>query len=116
MKSFEKLILFVVVVFIFFLPVVAFCQGTAVVGGSFITDFVLEQALKNPWIFTILAVVGVARMVLKPLMSFFHTYVKATKSLKDDKLYNKISNSKIYKGIIWVLDYLFSIKLIGNKK
>jgi hypothetical protein len=59
----------------------------------------------------LVAIVGSLRLAIKPLMSLIDVYVKSTPSPKDDGLVLEIEQSKFYKGLIFVLDYIFSIKI-----
>lgn len=72
---------------------------------------ILEIAQKYPIILSIAAFMGMARMILKPLMTFLHEVVLVTPSPKDDEILKKVEESRIYKGIIWFLDYVVSLKL-----
>lgn len=77
-----------------------------------IVGFLQGAAEKMPWILSILAIMGTCRVVLKPLFAFLHTAADATETDKDNKALEKIEGSKIYKGFAFVLDWLFSWKLI----
>lgn len=79
----------------FFIPmIVSFAQQYPVVAGIFI-------------------VMGILRAIMKPLFALFHAYVDATvDNQADNALLAKIEDSSIFKGIVFVLDYLFSVKLI----
>jgi hypothetical protein len=55
---------------------------------------------------------GIFRAVLKPLFAMLHAYVDATPNLADNEALAKIEDSSILKGIYFVLDYLFSVKVI----
>jgi hypothetical protein len=48
-------------------------------------------------------------------MVFLQAVVEATPSQSDNVLLQKVMESKIYKGLAFVLDYLASIKLPGQK-
>jgi len=78
-------------------------------------EMILGFAEKYPVILTIAAVMGIARMVLKPLMSFLHEYVLITPSEKDDKLLESVETSSVYKAVVWVLDFVLSLKLPKKK-
>ena len=66
---------------------------------------------KYPAIIAIASVMGFARMILKPLMVFLHEYVNITKSDRDNELLRKIESHKVYKLLLFALDYVFSLKL-----
>lgn len=75
-------------------------------------DIVLELVSKYPLIASVLLVIGGCRVVLKPLMSVLRSLAIYTPTPKDDEILDKVEDSKVYKGVVWVLDYLFSLKLI----
>lgn len=72
---------------------------------------VLELAKVAPWLPKALMYVGLARMIMKPIMTAVQEVVKVTPSQKDDVFLEKVLESKIYKGFSWVLDYVLSVKL-----
>lgn len=72
----------------------------------------LASALANfPGIVEVLAIVGVLRVINKPLLALLHAYTGATSSTADDALLNNMEQSKIYTGFLFVLDWLGSIKV-----
>lgn len=80
--------------------------------GQFIIGLVASLMTKAPWFTTVLLVLGFFRLVFKPLFSFAKMITDATTTKTDDEIYNKVEKSKITKAVAWVLDYLFSLKLI----
>jgi hypothetical protein len=78
-------------------------------------QILVELVAKYPVIASIIGVVGVFRLVFKPAVSFARTVVTATPTKKDDEVMDKVEASGVYKGIVWVVDYLTSIKLPGAK-
>lgn len=81
-----------------------------------ILGLITKYAQEYPIILTILAVMGSSRFLLKPLFSLFHAFVLQTETKKDDLFLAEVENSKMYKGYVFILDWLFSVKLIGKKK
>lgn len=75
----------------------------------------IELATKYQWFLTLCIVIGVARMIFKPIMALIDAVVAYTPSTKDDEFMAGLKENRIYKGIIWVVDYLLSIKLPGQK-
>lgn len=71
----------------------------------------LDLVSKYPVVAGVIAVVGILRLVVKPLMSIVEAVVLETASKKDDEAVAKVKDSGIYKGLIWVVDYLASVKL-----
>jgi hypothetical protein len=74
-------------------------------------EIITELLDKAPWLQTVFIVIGVLRVVFKPLFSLLQAAALATPTLKDDSIIKDIMESKIYLGIAYVLDYLGSIKL-----
>lgn len=61
------------------------------------------------------SLIGSLRIINKPLFSLFHAIVEVTYwTEKDNHWLNKIEQSKIYKGILYVIDWVSSVK-VGEK-
>lgn len=80
-----------------------------------ITTLLTTFGGKYPIIITIFTVIGVLRVINKPLFAFFHAFVAATPSTKDDEILASVEQSKVYKAICFVLDWTLSIK-VGTQK
>jgi len=76
-----------------------------------IPSLISGLAAKQPTVAAILVVMGSCRIVMKPLLVLVHTIVDQTHSQKDEEILNKVENSKVFKTVLFVLDYLFSIKM-----
>lgn len=74
-------------------------------------EFLLPYIQKYPTLMSVLIIVGGLRLIFKPLMGLIQTYVDYTPSQSDNELLKKIMESFIYKKLVWVIDYLGSIKL-----
>ena len=59
----------------------------------------------------ILLFIGTFRTIFKPLCALVLSVVAATPTKKDDELVDKIATNKWYKVLVWLVDYLLSIKL-----
>jgi hypothetical protein len=59
----------------------------------------------------IISVIGVLRLVFKPVMSVVQAVISLTPTLSDDQLLSKILGSKVYKIASYLLDWTASIKL-----
>ena len=59
----------------------------------------------------IISIIGSLRLVIKPAMELFKAYVAITPSKSDDHLPGKFENSKVYKAVVFSLDWFASIKL-----
>lgn len=74
-------------------------------------QFILDLLMQNPKLGAVLSLVGVARVVFKPLMTLIQTWVDETANKKDDEWFKKLLESKYYKALVWVMDYLLSVKM-----
>lgn len=74
-------------------------------------EFIIQFASQYPFVATILMVVGVLRLINKPLFAFLNAVVMATPTPKDNEILKKIETSKAYQYVSFVLDYLGSVKL-----
>lgn len=79
-------------------------------------ELILSLVQKYPLVSSILVVIGVLRAIFKPLTTLLQKYVKATPSESDNKLLQKVLDSKVYDAIQWFLDYTASIKLPKKEK
>lgn len=59
----------------------------------------------------ILSIVGLLRLVIKPIMEIISAYVAHTESKSDDAFLDKIIKSSLYSKVLFILDYLASIKV-----
>lgn len=64
-----------------------------------------------PWLKHAAAGYIMLRVINKPLFMAFHKYVQLSDSAKDNKIYQKIVDSKTYKMVTFILDLGLSIKL-----
>ena len=65
----------------------------------------------------IVSIVGSLRVALKPLMSGLKSIAEATYwTTKDNEFLAKLENSKIYTTIVYILDWIASIKFPTSKK
>lgn len=66
---------------------------------------------KFGWLAQAIAIVGSFRLVLKPIMTAFHTFAESTATTKDDELLAKVESSAAWKAFTFALDWVTSIKL-----
>lgn len=59
----------------------------------------------------IVSVIGSLRLMIKPLMGVLEAYVLISPSKTDDLLPAKIKDNKIYKSVVYLLDWFASLKL-----
>ncbi len=74
-------------------------------------SFVMWLIAKNPQVASLLVLMGTLRLVMKPVMSALQEVVDLTVTTKDNELLAKVLNSKWYKALSWLLDYVGSVKL-----
>jgi hypothetical protein len=75
------------------------------------------EGLMGQWgvLAQVVMVMGVARAVMKPLCIAAKAVAAATPSAKDDELVAKLEASRVARAIVFVLDYIFSLKLPVKK-
>ncbi len=78
---------------------------------GFIQPMLEAAAGKYGVIVKIISVIGIARVVFKPVMSTIQAVIGLTPSVKDDEMLAKIMNSTAYKMVAYFLDWTLSIKL-----
>lgn len=59
----------------------------------------------------IISIIGSLRLIIKPIMGVIEAYVSITPTKNDDLLPAKIKENKVYKTIVYVLDWIGSLKL-----
>jgi hypothetical protein len=59
----------------------------------------------------IVVIIGSLRLFLKPLQALGQVFVDITPSSKDNEMFAKIVEGKVYKIIAYVFDWMGSIKL-----
>lgn len=59
----------------------------------------------------IIAIIGSLRLIIKPIMGLIEAYVLITPNKEDDLLPVKIKDNKIYKSVVYLLDWFASLKL-----
>lgn len=99
---------------------VAFGQDASVTPAGiavpdFVTQFITSFAGSHPWLVTALVLVGGLRLLFKPAVTAYESYVKNTADTADDERLAKIEASVAYKWVAWLLDYAASIK-VGPQK
>ncbi len=78
---------------------------------AWLQPLLIQYAQQYPWLFATLLVMASLRVFFKPLMEIFKGVVDLTPSKKDDEFYNKMLESKVYKVIVFLVDWFASIKL-----
>jgi hypothetical protein len=73
---------------------------------------VADLAAKYPLLVTALAVVGLLRLLVKPVMEFLRARAAATETKADDERLDRIERSWWLRALLFVLDWGASIKPI----
>ena len=68
------------------------------------------------WAVAAVAWVGTFRLFFKPMMAAIQTSVEQSESKKDDEVLAKVQGNVIYKGFIFLVDLLASIKIKPKAK
>ncbi len=80
-----------------------------------ILGFFVQFAQNWPFLATLIAVMGTFRLFFKPLVTLIHAWVAASPSKKDDEILVKVESSGWYKAIMFIVDYIASVKLPEKK-
>lgn len=78
---------------------------------EWILDFAVGLMGTHPAFATVLMIVGLFRVLFKPLIAMVDAYVNYTENKTDDKMFKDFLASPFYSTIVFILDYLASIKL-----
>jgi hypothetical protein len=68
-------------------------------------------ASRFPLFISIVAIIGTSRLIFKALHTFIRSVVQATPTKKDDLMLDNAEKSKAFKFVVWLVDYIASIKL-----
>ncbi len=82
---------------------------------DYLTNLMEHAALQYPALVMFLTIVGVLRSVFKPLMSLAEAFVAAVPNPNAKAELETFEKSKIYAAIVWVVDFLASVKLPQQK-
>lgn len=73
------------------------------------------SSLLPAWLVGLLAIIGTLRLIVKPALALAYAIVQATPSKSDDEAVAKVEQSKVFKALLFVLDWLASVKLPSKK-
>ncbi len=72
-------------------------------------------AASHPWIASLLAFMGTARLWFKPVSSFVHSIIDLTPSKSDDALFNRallfFHENAVGRVLAWLIDWITSVKI-----
>lgn len=75
-------------------------------------EFIIQKLISDyPFLLKVLVFMALARSIFKPLCAAVNKYVEESESLKDNELWKKVQENKVFKAFAFVLDYTASIKL-----
>lgn len=75
---------------------------------------VADLAIKYPVVFTVLTIVGMLRLLVKPVMAYLHARAAATETKEDDERLARVAQSWWMKALLFVLDWGASIKPVAK--
>ncbi len=73
-------------------------------------EMFLDLVKSLPWFGDLMIIMGVLRIVFKPIFSIIATIVDATPTESDDKLLAEVRDTKAYALVLWTIDYFASVK------
>ncbi len=80
--------------------------------GAWLLSFISA----NPAFASVLVIVGFLRLAIKPVMTLLQAYVKLTPYDNDDKWLASLEQSKGYKLVVYLMDWILSVKLPEKPK
>ncbi|MCW5557716.1 MAG: hypothetical protein KIT22_07780 [Verrucomicrobiae bacterium] len=95
-------------------PVVSPVTGEEINSSAVELDlqlWLVEQAIRHPWLGLLLLLVATARFGVKPLMAWAHHYVESTATPEDDAALARFEASRAFYWLSLTLDTLGSVKL-----
>ena len=78
--------------------------------------WVLGFLSNYPQFGTLLIIIGFLRLAVKPLMTILQAFVKLTPYDSDDQWLKSFEQSKSYKLIVYMMDWVLSVKLPEKPK
>lgn len=78
--------------------------------------WVLSFISSNPAFASVIMVIGFLRLAIKPVMTLLQAYVKLTPYDNDDRWLAGVEQSKGYKLIVYLMDWILSVKLPEKPK
>lgn len=76
-----------------------------------VAGFIADLAVKYPWVTAALSIIGILRLVFKPIMTLLAQRAAATESTEDDDRLVAVQKSWAFRALAWVLDYTASVKI-----
>lgn len=128
MKSFNRSILAVAFIAAF-LGLVSHVSAQSITAGptdvipveaqNFILGWLFKLSQVHPYVATLIAIMGSARVWAKPLFSFIHWIIDLTPSGADNAVFDRLVawfHTPLGSKVAYLLDWAFSIKIIPPAK
>lgn len=81
-----------------------------------LVNLLIEYAAQYPHLALVLTAMAALRFVMKPLSSFVHWWIEQTPSKRDDKKLAKFLANRYVRVILYVIDWLGSVKIKAEAK
>ena len=78
-------------------------------------EFISGIVGQYPKLTGVLLGIGTFRIFFKPIFSALEKAVADSPSKRDDAILSDVKESRVFKGFVWTLDFLFSVKLPTSK-
>lgn len=75
----------------------------------------IELLKEYPWFANLVVIMGSLRVIFKPLFSLIDAVIAATPNQDDDKAWLAFKQSKAASLLIWLIDYIASVKIPKGK-
>jgi hypothetical protein len=82
---------------------------------TWLLPLIQQYSEQYPVIMVVIFWIGVSRFFMKPVMTIVGKIIELTPSTRDDEVWFKMIDSKVYKSICFILDWFISIKLPQKK-
>ena len=81
-----------------------------------LAELLIGFVVDKPWFAVLILIAGYARIVIKPLWSMIGQIIKHSTNKKDDEWWASVNANKPLEAILYVLDWLLSIKIQPKKE
>ena len=82
--------------------------------ATVLTPIIQALGTKFGWLVAVIAWVGTLRLLVKPVFEILHTIAAKTQTTKDDEFIANLEQSKAFKTVLFILDWLTSVKLVNT--
>ncbi|TXH43497.1 MAG: hypothetical protein E6Q97_34040 [Desulfurellales bacterium] len=78
---------------------------------AFLAPIVQSLAQKYPWVLSLLMIIGISRLALKPVFAVAMRYMELEPNPEKRAKVEKLLASRAWKTFAFAVDYIFSVKL-----